>query len=249
MTSMVFFKRTKRVGARGRRYLLTTKIGPKLAITEVKSFKLKDEDSDLDNVLDTVLEKAHVQNERAAMWLFGEDNKLQQIASFVGAGPAWSYGEFDRMWYHDVHGQTWPKTAREVEEFEDRDILKMHRKERKRRPLKKRKVARSDSFGDSEFDNADYEPDSDPSSDSVDNAPTMDGGVNDHRIAAELGAHTRLPAPILAELFGDRTFLYILDEEGRTRQAFDIIVDRIRGWYKDRTDEYRLNFDADPHTP
>ncbi|KAI0754823.1 hypothetical protein C8Q80DRAFT_391726 [Daedaleopsis nitida] len=250
MTSMVFFK-TIKVAMDGKQYLLKTQSGPKLVMTEVKSFGFK-ANEELDTTLRFVLRKAHLQNETAAMWLFFEYEKLQKVASFVGVGPAWSYGEFGRFGYHDLRGKPWSNTPGEVKDFEEREYLDAHRKERKRPSKKRRRHSNSTeraSYTDSSYDDAEYQPQTEPSSHSINNAITAaDGGENDHRIPPTLGSHAPLPAAALAPIFGGSVFLYILNREGRTRKAFDTIVERIRGWYSDRDDDYKLTFDADPHT-
>ncbi len=155
----------------------------------------------------------------------------------------------------DPHGKPWPRKPAQVKSYEDRGILKqwwkgdrppVKKRKGHRPPVKKRK--RYIDLSGSEYDDADYVPDA-FSSDSVDNAPTADGGVNDHKYPPYLGQDHPLPTDCVKPIFGKKSFLYILDEEGRTKQAFDVIVKQIRSWYADREDGYCLTFDPDPYAP
>ncbi|KAM5536506.1 hypothetical protein V8D89_009783, partial [Ganoderma adspersum] len=105
----------------GVNYRLESRRGPKMCITEIKSFNRSGGHDILDHVLSIAVLKAHRQNYVVAQFLFAEDDQLHHVASFVGVGPVWFklYGECHRTLYLDVHGMQLPRDAAEARRYRE----------------------------------------------------------------------------------------------------------------------------------
>ncbi|KAI1795066.1 hypothetical protein LXA43DRAFT_993323 [Ganoderma leucocontextum] len=236
MTSMAMFEKKLSIPD-SPFYQLVTRKGPKICITEIKSFDWSGSDqATLHNSLTTSMSKAHYQNYVAAQYLFREDKHLCRVGSFAGTGHVWSFSEFCRWHYPLLYEQPLPLTEEQVIQWKESDAVKSPRK-----PKKKAKRS-SGSKGP--------------------------GKVEEKEYPRFLGDFPNMPpeGTPLEEIFrrheqpkgkqvGRRkvSFLHILDPDGRTYEAFDVIVESMRGWYvgsEENTDSdhhWQLEFDDDPY--
>ncbi len=97
MTCMAMFE--KRVAIPNSSfYQQVSRKGPKICITEIKSFDWSGgESKSLGSVLESSMSKAHYQNYVAAQYVFREDEHLQRIGSFAGTGQVWAFSQFCRL--------------------------------------------------------------------------------------------------------------------------------------------------------
>ncbi len=250
-------------------YRLIAHRGPKMCITEIKSFNWGGEPGFLNHALALAVDKAHKQNYVAAQFLFIEDEHLKHVASFVGVGPVWLYGEWHRTQYPDLYGMPLPRNPAEVRRYTEREA---EESPKQRRRLRKRLRVDSSEDNDSEQpDDAQAVADPDPappvhtrprtrargalqrrSEEPELYLPTLDNipwSVPDH--IEEIFSRGR-PGEIVRPKKrgpGPLPYLYVLDLDGRTYEAFDAITERIRGWHTDEEchQDYRITFDEDPY--
>ncbi|PIL28186.1 hypothetical protein GSI_09723 [Ganoderma sinense ZZ0214-1] len=259
-------------------YRLESHRGPKLSITEIKSFVWFGNSDALHQALSAAVLKAHRQNYVAAQFVFAEDERLNQLASFVGVGPVWLYAEWYRSQYPDLHGMPSPRNNAEFLRHTEREALMTPdgKTAGRRRARKRPRVDSPESEDELELEQhnwADYQPDSDPPV----TTPTTRGGPNTRAVVREpvpSGSDAQLPEigvrpwtlpDHIREIFTRRgpderpkpgapnklRHIYVLDPDGRTYEAFDAIVERIREVYSESNEEcpeeYRIVFDEDPY--
>ncbi|PIL37549.1 hypothetical protein GSI_01243 [Ganoderma sinense ZZ0214-1] len=243
MTSLAMFE--DRVPIQGSRaYQLKARKGPKMCITEIKSFDWLDDPDLLIFSLRAVFAKAHYQNYVAAQYLFREDEHLRHVGSFIGAGFAWSFGEFHRSQYPLLYEQPLPITEQEAEDWEESLAVNSPRRKRK-------KTTRSSKRDGSAYEE-DEEDEEEVYAKALGHCPRM---PPENTPLEEIFRRFEPPDEELdiIQLINRRkvALIPILDIHGRTYEAFDVIVERMRGWYapsKKNTDpDHQLVFDADPY--
>ncbi|KAI1791755.1 hypothetical protein LXA43DRAFT_1082553 [Ganoderma leucocontextum] len=264
MTSMAIFEEEVYMQD-GLSYRLASHRGPKLCITEIKSFNWSGDHGLLDHVLSVTVAKAHKQNYAAARFLFMEDERLDRVASFVGVGPVWLYGEWYRTHYPDLHGMPLPRNPTEVKRYKEREAVETPKKTAEPGPSRKRpRVYSPESDAPEQPDVADADPAALP----VRGGPNTRGVVRSGQSEVYLPQLGSIPWTVpehIQEIFSRRRrgeivrprpsgplplpYLYVLDPDGRTYEAFDAITERIRGWYTDELchPEYKIIFDEDPY--
>ncbi|KAM5536337.1 hypothetical protein V8D89_009989 [Ganoderma adspersum] len=271
MTCMATFEE-RILAPDGLSYRLESHRGPKLCITEIKSFAWSGGHDDLHQALATAVVKGHRQNYVAAQFVFLEDERLDQVASFVGVGPVWLYSEWSRSQYPDLYGMPSPRNKAELLRYQEREAEETPDGKKTARPLvRPRKRLRVDS---PESEDALEQPDMPVDDPQPVTPPPTRKGPNTRAVIREsdqsdvsyylpeVGSKPWSVPAHIQEIFvrrragekvmgkpSDHPFLYVLDPDGRTYEAFDAIVERIRGWFTSEKcpAEYRIIFEEDPY--
>ncbi|PIL37546.1 hypothetical protein GSI_01240 [Ganoderma sinense ZZ0214-1] len=233
MTCMAMFEKLEKVPDMPF-YKQVSRKGPKICITEIKSLGNWSGSSQkaLRQAVGSFLSKAHYQNYVAAQFLFREDKHLQRVGSFAGTAHGWSFSEFCRWQYPLLYEMPLPLTEKEAFEWDESEARNTPRKP-------KGKKAKQSS--------------------------KRPGAVEDKEYPKYLGQYPNMPpeGSELEKIFRryepkpnkagrpDISFLNILEPDGRTYEAFDVIVESMRSWYgpsKDNSDpDHQFEFDPDPY--